>query len=159
MQQQTRSNKKMIQPERQDTYKSRGKPHEPTVCGTCGAVFQGGRWAWAGAPAGARKVVCPACQRIADRFPAGRVELSGVFFKDHRDEILHLVRNVESNEKQERPLERVMTLTDDGERAVVTTTGIHLARRIGESLAHSYQGELGVKYAAGEDSVRVTWSR
>ena len=158
-QQEPRSNKKMIQQERQDTYKSRGKPHEPTQCSGCGAVFLDGRWTWAGAPPAAHKALCPACQRIADRFPAGRVEIGGAFFKEHREEILNLVGHVEATEKKERPLERIMAVVDEGAHTVVTTTGIHVAHRIGESLAHSYQGELGLKYADDEDSIRVSWSR
>jgi NMD protein affecting ribosome stability and mRNA decay len=159
MQQMARSNTKMIQPERHDPYRNRGKLREPAVCSECGAVFLDGRWSWAGAPRGAHKAVCPACQRVADRFPAGRVEITGVFFKDHRAEILNLVRNVEATEKKERPMERIMSIEDAGERALVTTTGIHVARRIGESLAHSYQGEFGFSYGDGENSIRVTWSR
>jgi NMD protein affecting ribosome stability and mRNA decay len=154
-----RSNKKRIQQDRQDTYKNREKPHEPTVCSGCGAVFFEGRWSWVKAPQGARKAVCPACQRIADRFPAGRIEISGTFFKEHRDEIVHLMRNVEASEKKERPLERIMAIAEDGDQTIVTTTGIHVARRIGESLSSSYQGEFDYRYGDGEDSIRVTWSR
>jgi NMD protein affecting ribosome stability and mRNA decay len=154
-----RNNKKMIQPERHDTYKNRGKLHEPTVCSGCGVVFSEGRWAWVKAPQGAHKAVCPACMRIADRFPAGRIEIGGAFFKEHREEILRLVRNVEAQEKQERPLERIMAIAEDGEHTIVTTTGIHVARRIGESLSSSYQGEFDFRYGDGEDSIRVTWSR
>jgi hypothetical protein len=150
---------KMIQPGRHDGYTHLGKLHEPTVCSGCGAVYLDGRWSWAGAPAGARKAVCSACQRIADRFPAGRVLLGGAFFKEHRSEILNLVRNVEATEKKERPMERIMAIEDDGDQAVVTTTGIHVARRIGESLSHSYQGEFDFRYGDGEDSIRVSWSR
>lgn len=158
-QQRSRSNTKLIQPERHDTYKSRGKLHEPTVCSGCGAVYVDGRWSWATAPAGAHKAVCASCQRIADRFPAGRIEIGGAFFKEHREEILNLVRNVEAAEKKERPLERIMGIADGGDRATVTTTGIHVARRIGESLSHSYQGEFDFQYGDGDDSIRVSWSR
>jgi hypothetical protein len=154
-----RKNKKMIQPERHDTYKNRGKLHEPTVCSGCGVVFSEGRWSWVKAPQGAHKAVCPACMRIADRFPAGRIEIGGAFFKEHREEILRLVRNVEAQEKKERPLERIMAIAEDGEHTIVTTTGIHVARRIGESLSSSYQGEFDFRYGDGEDSIRVTWSR
>jgi predicted Fe-S protein YdhL (DUF1289 family) len=150
---------KMIQPGRHDTYKNLGKLHEPTVCSGCGVVYLDGRWSWAGAPKGAHQAVCAACQRIADRFPAGRIEIGGAFFKEHRDEIMRLVRNVESTEKKERPMERIMAIADDGEQTVVTTTGIHVARRIGESLSHSYQGKFDFRYGDGEDSIRVTWSR
>ena len=103
--------------------------------------------------------VCAACRRIADRFPAGRVEIGGAFFNDHREEILRLVRNVEAAEKKKHPLERVMAIEDNGEKVLVTTTGIHVARRIGESLSHSYQGEFAFNYGDGEDSIRVSWSR
>lgn len=107
----------------------------------------------------AARAVCPACRRIADRFPAGRVELSGDFFTGHREEILNLVRNAEAAEKCERPLERIMAITDETGSAIVTTTGIHVARRIGESLSRSYQGELDCRYGDGEDSIRVAWVR
>ena len=156
---QTGRRDKMIQPERQDVYRNRGKYHEPTVCADCGALFEGGRWSWGKAPAGAARAVCPACRRIADRFPAGRVELSGDFYRDHRDEILNLVRNAEAAEKAERPMERIMAIADEAGRALVTTTGIHVARRIGESLARSYQGEMDYRYGDGEDSIRVVWAR
>lgn len=159
MQQQPRSNRKMIQPQRQDTYRNRGKLVGPTVCSGCGAVFLEGRWSWAAAAAGARTGHCPACQRIADRFPAGHIEIGGAFSAEHREEILNLVRNVEAAEKKERPLERIMAISEGGDRTVVTTTGVHLARRIGESLARSYQGALGFRYGDGEDSIRVNWSR
>jgi hypothetical protein len=154
-----RSNK-MIQQERQDVYRSKGKYAEPTVCADCGAIFQGGRWSWGAAPAGAAHAACPACRRIADRFPAGRVELSGDFLQEHRAEILSLVRNAEAAEKADRPLERIMTIDDESDgRVLVTTTGVHVARRIGESLARSYQGTMDLRYGDGEDSVRVTWAR
>lgn len=158
-QQRARSNNKLIQPKRHDTYKKRGKLSEPTVCGGCGAVFLDGRWSWAAAPKGTRKDVCAACRRIADRFPAGRIEIGGAFFDKHREEVLRLVRNVEAAQKRDRPLERIMAIEDDGGKVLVTTTGIHIARRIGESLSHSYQGEFAFTYGDGEDSIRVRWLR
>ncbi|MHB8836606.1 MAG: BCAM0308 family protein [Candidatus Methylomirabilia bacterium] len=154
-----RSNNKLIQPQRHDTYKSRGKLQEPTACRECGAVYMEGRWSWAAAPKGSRKAVCAACRRVADRFPAGRIEIGGEFFMKHRDEVLRLVRNVEAAEKQGRPLERIMAIDDESDQTVVTTTGIHLARRIGESLARSYQGEFDFRYSDGEETIRVSWSR
>jgi hypothetical protein len=150
---------KMLQAERKDTYKSRGKLPDPTVCTGCGVVYHEGRWSWAAAPQQAHKAVCPACQRIADRFPAGRIELAGDFLREHREEILNLVRNEEAAEKKERPLERIMAIADEGGQLLVTTTGVHLARRIGESVSHSYQGEFAFRYGDGEDSIRVTWKR
>lgn len=157
--QRVRNKTKMIQPQRHDTYRSRKKHLEPTVCGGCGAVFLDGRWSWAEIPREARTAVCSACQRIADRFPAGRIEIGGLFFREHREEILNLLSNVEAIEKRERPMERIVAISDFDGQTVVTTTGIHIARRIGESLFRSYQGEFDFHYGAGEDSIRVKWSR
>ncbi len=150
---------RMLQDGRHDPYRSRGKYPEPTVCGGCSAVYQGGRWAWVPAPPGARVATCPACQRVADRNPAGRVELRGGFFPSHREEILNLVRNTAESERAERPMERLMGVEEEAGGAVVTTTGVHLARRIGEQLARSYQGSLDLRYGNGESSVRVAWER
>ena len=50
-------------------------------------------------------------------------------------------------------------IADEEGRTLVTTTGIHVARRIGESLARSYRGDLDCRYADGADSIRVTWAR
>ena len=35
---------RLLQETQHDTYKSKGKLHEPTVCPDCGAVFHAGRW-------------------------------------------------------------------------------------------------------------------
>lgn len=149
---------KMLQEQRHDVYRKRGKYTGPTVCSGCGAVYGDGRWSWAVAPKDAGRAVCPACRRIADRFPAGRVELSGDFLREHREEILNLVRNAETAEKTDRPMERIMDIAEEDGRTLITTTGTHVARRIGESLAHSYQGELDLRYG-DDDSIRVHWMR
>ncbi len=156
---QTTRRDKMLQQERQDTYRSKGKYTEPTVCSGCGAVYEGGRWSWGTALAGAARAVCPACRRVADRLPAGRVELSGEFLEGHRQEILNLVRNTEAAEKGDRPMERIISIDNGGGLTVVTTTGIHVARRIGEALSRSYQGDLAYRYGDGEDTIRVSWTR
>lgn len=150
---------RMVQPKHHDTYKAAEKPRQPTACKVCNAVFHEGRWSWKAALPSARTAVCPACQRIADHFPAGRVEIGGAFFRVHRDEILNLVHNEEQSEKQERPLERIMAIENDAGTTIVTTTGTHIARRIGEALARSYQGTYDYTYSNGEDAIRVSWSR
>ena len=44
-------------------------------------------------------------------------------------------------------------------QTLVTTTGIHVARRIGEALARAYKGDLSYQYAAAEKRIRVYWQR
>jgi len=150
---------RLMQEKVHDPYKERGKWPEPTVCTTCKALFTGGRWTWQEAPLGAYTIVCPACQRIADDFPAGNLAIKGAFFAQHREELLNLIHNTERQEKGEHPLERIMAIVDEKDHTMITTTGIHLARRIGEALSHAYQGDFEFAYGDGEESILATWSR
>jgi NMD protein affecting ribosome stability and mRNA decay len=152
---------RLIQERAHDVYLARGKWPAPTRCGECGAVFAGGRWQWdnSSSPEAVHQVICPACRRIADRYPAGYIEIKGQFFTEHRDEILHLIERVEKQEKGRHPLERVMALTPEGDHILATTTGVHLARRIGQALARAYKGELTFSYAAAGQTIRVQWQR
>lgn len=142
-----------------DPYRARGKWPEPTTCPACNAIFQRGRWQWGAAAPGAAQHLCPACQRIRDRLPAGQLTLSGMFFAEHREEIMHLVRNTESKARTEHPLQRIMDIKDEAARTVVTFTDSHLVHGIGEALHHAYHGELDSRYTDEDDLLRVAWSR
>lgn len=150
---------RLIEEEAPDAYKSAGKPPEPTVCPQCGAVFHGGRWCWAEAPKNAHAVTCPACHRLNDKYPAGFVSLSGPFFSAHRDEILHLVRNEEQRQRQAHPLKRILTIEEQEDTTLVTTSDTHLARGIGDAVHHAYQGELELHHKPDENLLRVHWAR
>lgn len=142
-----------------DPYQAKGKYAEPTVCRGCRAIFHRGRWAWGEGPAAAHEALCPACHRIRDKLPAGYVTLEGAFVDTHRDELMRVARNEEERTKPEHPLDRIMGIEREPGRIVITTTDIHLARGIGVALKHAYQGELDLKYAKDEYSVRVHWRR
>jgi NMD protein affecting ribosome stability and mRNA decay len=142
-----------------DPYRAASKPPEPTLCPECRAVFKSGRWTWDEAPDDAYQHVCPACQRIHDRFPAGYVTIKGDFFAEHRDEIVHLINNHEKREKAQRPLQRIMAIDEIREGVEVTTTDSHLARGIAEALHDAYKGELKMRYSRDENLVRATWKR
>jgi hypothetical protein len=142
-----------------DPYQERHKPREPAACPSCGAVFNHGRWQWMPKPAEAHDHLCPACRRMQEKFPAGYVTLEGEFFDAHRDEILHLARNEEQRAKGDHPLERIMDIQQEGGKTVVSTTDLHLARRIGDAVHHAYQGTLDIKYSPDEYLVRVFWQR
>lgn len=150
---------RLIQEKRHDAYYERDKWPEPTRCPTCGALFVNGRWTWQESPNQANTAVCPACRRIADHYPAGYVEIKGSFYTEHRDEILNLIQNTEIDEKRERVLERIMDIIHSKDSVQITTTGIHLARRLGEALARAYKGELTYRYADDDQSIRVYWQR
>jgi hypothetical protein len=149
----------LIKEKRHDTYQEQGKWREPTRCTECGALFMNGRWSWQRTLEEVNTAICPACRRIADNYPAGYVDIKGSFFKEHRDEILNLILNVEKSEKEDHPLERIISTVGANGAISITTTGIHLARRIGEALSRAYKGELSIQYAEGEESIKVSWQR
>jgi hypothetical protein len=150
---------RQIEEQVHDPYKARYKPREPAVCPTCGVVYEHGVWHWKGRPDGAHEHICPACQRTRDNLPAGYLTLEGEFLAGHREEIMQLVGNEEARAKAEHPMERILAIQQEGSRTVVTTTDLHLARRIGDALRHAYQGALEIKYSPDEYLVRVFWSR
>ena len=155
----THRQEQLLQEVVHDTYKSKRKLPEPTRCKDCGALWRRGRWSWAAAPAGAHAGRCPACKRMRDRFPAGYVSLQGEFFDARRAEVMARVRHCEAAEKRGHPLERIMDIKADGRGVLVTTTGAHLARRIGDALQHAYKGALDYRYNKADKLLRVNWSR
>jgi len=150
---------RLIREQVHDTYKSKRKLPEPTVCPTCRAVFRDGRWQWASPPAGAHAHTCPACQRIHDKYPAGSVHLSGGFFAAHRQEILNLARNEETRAQADHPLKRIMAIEEQSDGVLITTTDPHLARAIGEALHRACNGEMDLQYAEESSAVRISWRR
>ena len=126
---------------REDPYELAGKPPEAALCPQCGASFHKGRWQWAAAPGRARHL-CPACRRINDKQPAGILTLSGTSLVSRKAEILNLVRHQEEAEKAEHPLNRVIAIEERDDAVVVTTTDIHLPRRIGGALKRAFHGDV-----------------
>jgi NMD protein affecting ribosome stability and mRNA decay len=144
---------------RHDTYQSQKKLNEPTVCTLCGSVYKNGRWTWDPVPEDYYEAVCSACSRESENYPAGTLELSGSFFRDHKDEILGMVKNVEKKEKSLHPLERIMKIEINApDSATISTTGMHIAHRIANNLFDAYKGELKYSYE-GETFVRIDWNR
>lgn len=144
-----------------DAYREeRRHPPEPSVCTGCGVVFDAGRWAWiTPVPKGASELLCPACQRERDGFPAGVITLEGAFLAGHLDEILGLVKNQEEAERAEHPLNRIMRQEESEGVVTIATTDIHLPRRILEALHRAYEGEMDFQYGDDESSLRGRWAR
>lgn len=138
-----------------------GKHSEGTVCPDCGASYRKGRWTWQRAEEGSPRQRCPACERIASAYPAGRVLVEGGFAAQHRDEIVALLRKVEERERAEHPLKRIMEIADAGSGFEATVTDGRLARSLGRALKEAYDGRLEgpPTTAETENLVRVRWTR
>jgi len=150
----------MIRERIHDPYKTRLKLPEPTVCPECGAMYHEGRWQWPEfPPAEAHEELCQACHRIRDEYPAGTLTLTGGFIASHKNELLHIVRHQEEQEKAEHPLHRIMDIEEQPDQIIVTTTDIHLPRRIGEALHNAYEGQLDFRYEEEAYFLRVNWTR
>jgi hypothetical protein len=144
-----------------DPYKLRRKLREPTRCPACGAVYHQGRWQWMELPpAGAHEELCQACHRINDKYPAGVVTLEGPEVREHEEEIVNLARNLEQTEKHEHPLNRIMAIDmERPDKLVITTTDVHLPRRIGTAVHHAFHGNLKLHFDEDDYFMRVDWTR
>jgi hypothetical protein len=87
------------------------------------------------------------------------VNLRGSFYIEHADEALRLVRNVEKDERDQHPLHRIMAARRTGGTLKVTTTDIHLPRRIAHALESAWGGTLETHYDEAGYFVRISWER
>lgn len=143
-----------------DPYRAERKLPTPSACRDCGIVYRSGRWE---RPTPGIEVagteLCPSCQRVRDRDPAGILTVAGEFLHDHRDEILGLIKNLEARRIADHPLQRIMNASDDSEGMRVETTDIHLCRALGDALHAAYGGELSYHYEKEGSQLRVHWQR
>jgi NMD protein affecting ribosome stability and mRNA decay len=139
--------------------KAPGKLREPTACPQCGAVFHKGRWTWDKIPSHAHEALCPACRSINENLASGVLTIRGDYAAAHRQEILNLARNEEKTAKQEHPLSRIIGIKEEDKTITVSTTDIHLARRIGEALHNAHQGDIALQYSKNEQFLRAEWTR
>jgi len=139
---------------------------EPSICQKCQAIWKKGRWSldevlrtevlkWERP----KTVICPACRRMGDDYPAGIVTLKGVYLQAHKEEILQTIRNEAENSKLKNPLERIMKIEESKDTITITTTDSKLARRIGKVVNKANGGELKVKFSRRDELVRVHWER
>jgi hypothetical protein len=104
-------------------------------------------------------LTCPACHRTRDRYPAGEVTLRGTFYVEHAAEALQLVRNVEKAEHDQHPLHRILAARRTGSVLKITTTDIHLPRRIAHAVESAWGGKLDTHYDEAGYFVRISWER
>ena len=138
-----------------DPYQAQQKLREPTACRQCGAVYHRGRWQWSAKPEGAHEALCPACRRINEHLPAGIVTVGVDLAVQYRDEIIALARHAEAAEKPEHPMNRIAAIEETEEGLVISTTDIHLPRRIGDAVKNACRAKVDVQFDPENYFVRV----
>lgn len=155
--------RKDMRPSLQTPYEARDREKYPddTVCPDCGAVVLKGKWTWAKPRRkdDVASMVCPACQQIKDDYAGGILTLSGSFLKAHREDILNRVRNIETAEKTDHPLQRIMGIVDKGEDVEIRATSEHLVARMAKALKSDFNGELELSFLREENFARAHWRR
>ena len=150
-----------------DPYLAKGAKGKISVCGSCRAVYRNKRWyvdeelftASQKDPA-TTQIACPACLKIRDNFPGGIVTLKGAYVLAHKQDILNLVRNEEERARGFNPLERVMTIKENGFGSIiVSTTNEKLAQRLGRAVKKAFHGDVSYRWSHDNKLVRVEWVR
>ena len=162
----TTSYKKKVDVER-DPYLPRWSPKGILYCKRCGAVYYRRRWTLT-PPQEIRdrvefsddvsSTLCPACRKIHDHYPFGKLHLIGATPKEKGD-ILRLLKNEEERAREKNPLERIMGIRTDGDGWKVETTTEKLAQRLGRSLKKARGGKVVYKWSHNNKFVRVVWQK
>lgn len=149
---------------KQDPYAMLRAPKGPVMCRTCRAVYVKKRWVFdktaarkLAASSRTHKIVCPACQKIRDRYPEGIVTLEWSGLRGHEEEIRRLIGHVEARAVSVNPLERVMKIARRRNGMEVQTTNDRLAQRIGRELARAFKGTVKYTWAHRDMLLRVVW--
>ena len=154
--------KKAIDTEK-DPYLSKAVSGGSGKCVKCSAIYKNKRWALPkeGAPVDAalKKLTCPACQKIKDKFAGGYVTLKGDFLKEHRGEIMNLIKNKEIRAIRNNPLERIMDIKDVGNSIEITTTTDKFAQMLGRIIHKAFSGTIEYKWSDDVKIARVLWQR
>jgi NMD protein affecting ribosome stability and mRNA decay len=160
------SNPRRLVGQQPDPYAVRGAPAGHAVCKACHAVYEKKRWRFdeaAYAKLSALKqtkaVTCPACAKTHDRYAEGILTLRWPGLSEHRRDVLGLLRKEAARAQDVNPLERIMTIEDDGNELRVFTTNTTLAQRMGREMERAYHGKTHYRWSHRDKLVRVYWER
>jgi NMD protein affecting ribosome stability and mRNA decay len=149
-----------------DPYIPEEGPPALSLCESCHALYHNKRWyldveAFEAAKAGGdfHWATCPACQKIAERYPEGVVTLRGDYVWDHEEEIRNILKHEEERAMAKNPLQRIIRMEREGNDLVIETTEEKLAEHLGRALHKSHQGDLKVSWTEEHSVCRVTWER
>jgi hypothetical protein len=150
-----------------DSYLPRCARQKISVCDGCHSVYKNKRWYAdpglydeAVKMSGTAATVCPACLKIRDHFPGGIVTLKGDYVLRHKQDLMNLVKNEEARARGFNPLERVMSVKENGYgRIVIATTNEKLAQRLGRAIKKAFHGSVAYHWSHDNKLARVEWER
>ena len=149
-----------------DPYLPDAGTREPALCQSCQAVYRNKRWQLDPALAGqlahdpaAQWVTCPACQKVAERYPEGILTLRGNYLWNHEAEIRNILDNTVARFSTRNPLERIIRMQRTDDALVIETTDNKLAEQLGRSLQKAHSGELQIDWQGSPVVCRVQWER
>lgn len=136
-----------------------------SICTDCRAVYMNKRWyADNGVyesvikTRGSTEIVCPACRKIRDNFPGGVLTLKGAAGAAFRDDLMKLIKNEEHRARGINPLERVMSVEENGRGdIIINTTNEKLAQRLGRAVKKAFHGDVTYRWSHDNKLVRVDW--
>ncbi|MFO0704446.1 MAG: hypothetical protein U0517_00500 [Candidatus Andersenbacteria bacterium] len=103
---------------------------------------------------------CPACHKTQLDLPEGIVTLSALdtFDKQHREELINLVRNIADRAFRRDPMDRIYKMLDKGNEIVAYTTENQLAVAIGNEVKRALGGDLNIDFSHRDNEIaRVVW--
>ena len=150
-----------------DPYLPKGASKNISVCEECHAVYSNKRWSLsperydrAMLDPAATKLTCPACRKMHDDMPGGVVTLKGEYVLPHKQELLRLVKNEEKKAQVSNPLERIMSVKENGGKSlVITTTNERFAQRLGKAIKQAFHGKVAYHFSHENKLARVDWER
>ncbi len=150
-----------------DPYLPRGASGKVSVCTDCHAVYMNKRWygdeehyRTALRDPETRHIRCPGCLKIRDNFPGGIVTLRGEFVLPHKQDLMNLIKNEETRARGFNPLERVMSIRENGTGSIIiSTTNEKMAQRLGRAIKKAFHGDVSYGWSHDNKLVRVDWVR
>lgn len=134
---------------------------EPTICGSCGAIFLHRAWRRRALAAdrldGASWGTCPACEQVQRGEYYGRVVARNAPRVADRDTIIRRIRNVARRSGFTQPERRIVSIECDESRLEVLTTSQKLAHRIARELVKAFGGRASFRWSSGDGSLLATW--
>ena len=107
---------------------------------------------------GGEKALCAACRRVNNNLLAGVVELHGIFWMVPNGRDCPSGAPSRGCRKREHPLNSIIGIEQEDEAIVITTTDIHLPRRIGAAVKRAFHGRLEEDFDDAGYFARVTWT-